>query len=72
MTHTFLERSELVPVIVTCVEKGENKEIVNRTSVKELVKRKYETECHIAAKFNDRKMLEAKWKPILNYNLIDT
>ena len=29
-------------------------------------------ECHIAAKFNDRKMLEAKWKPILNYNLIDT
>ena len=41
-------------------------------SYKELVKRKYETECHIAAKFNDRKMLEAKWKPILNYNLIDT
>ena len=27
----YWERSELVPVIVTCVEKGENKEIVNRT-----------------------------------------
>ena len=26
-------------------------------------------ECHIAAKFNNRKMLETKWKPILNYNL---
>ena len=34
MTHTFLERYELVPVIVNCVEKGGNKEIVNRTSVK--------------------------------------
>ena len=29
-------------------------------SYKELVKRKYETERHIAAKYNDIKMLEAK------------
>ena len=29
-------------------------------------------ECHIAAKVNNRKMFEAKWKPILNYNLIGT
>ena len=36
------------------------------SSYKELVKRKYETERHIAAKFNNSKMLEAKWKLVLN------
>ena len=29
-------------------------------SYRERVKRKYKTECHIAAKYNNRKMLEAK------------
>ena len=36
-------------------------------SYKELVKRKYEIECHIAAKNNNSKMLEAKWKPVHHY-----
>ena len=31
MTHTFLERSELVPVVITCVVR-ENKEIDNKTT----------------------------------------
>ena len=35
-------------------------------SYKELVKRKYKTKCHITPKYNNRKMLEAKWKPVLN------
>ena len=42
------------------------------SSYKELVKRKYETERHIAAKYNNRKMLEAKWKPALNCILLGT
>ena len=32
MTHTFLERPELVPVVITCVIKERIKEIVNRTT----------------------------------------
>ena len=39
---------------------------------KELVKRKYETELHIAAKYNNMKMLEATWKPVLTCNLLVT
>ena len=35
---------------------------------KELFKIKYESERHIAAKCNNMKMLEAKWKPVLNCN----
>ena len=36
-----------------------------------VVKRKYETERHIAAlKYNNRKMLEAKWKPVRNVIVI--
>jgi len=27
---------------------------------------------HIAAKYNNRKMLEAKWKPVLNCDLLPT
>ena len=42
------------------------------SSCKELGKRKYETECYIAAKYNSSKMLEAKWKPVLNCNLLST
>ena len=42
------------------------------SSYKELVKRKYETERHIAAKYNNSKMLEAKWKLVLNCNLLGT
>ena len=34
------------------------------SSYKELVRRKYETERHIAAKYNNVKMLEAEWKPV--------
>ena len=34
------------------------------------VKRKYETERHIAAKYNNREMLKAKWKPVLNVIVI--
>ena len=30
------------------------------------------TEPHIAAKYNNRKMLEAKWKPVLNCDLFPT
>ena len=38
MTHTFLERPELVPVVLTCVIKERIKEIVNRTtSVRKLL-----------------------------------
>jgi len=41
------------------------------SSYKYLVKRKYETECHIAAlKYNNAKMLEAKWKSVANCNLL--
>ena len=36
------------------------------SSYKEVVKRKCGTERHIAAKYNNMKMLEAKWKPVLN------
>ena len=44
-------------------ELGHSPDIVSYDA-KELVKRKYETECHIAAKYNNSKMLEAKWKPV--------
>ena len=38
MTHTFLERSELVPVVITCVIKERIKETVNwTTSVRKLI-----------------------------------
>ena len=40
------------------------------SSFKELVKRKCEVECHIAAK--DNKMLEAKWKPVRHSNSLGT
>jgi len=40
---------------------------------KNLGKRNYETQCHIAAlKYNNVKMLEAKWKPVANCNLLGT
>ena len=42
------------------------------SSYRELVKRKCQTERHIAAKHNNRKMLEAKWKPFLNCKLLGT
>ena len=42
------------------------------SSNKKLVRRKYETERHIAAKYNNVKMLEAKWKPVSNCNLLGT
>jgi len=42
------------------------------SSYKELVRREYETERHIAAKYNNVKMLEAKWKPVSNCNLLGT
>ena len=45
---------------------------INSLSYKELVKRKYETERRIAAKYNNSKMLEAKWKLVLNSNLLGT
>ena len=38
----------------------------------ELVNRNYETERHIAAKNNNSMMLEAKWKLVLNSNLLGT
>ena len=41
-----------------------NKSLPFFPSYKELVKRKYEIECHIAVKNNNSKMLEAKWKPV--------
>ena len=41
-------------------------------SYKQLVKRKYKTERHIAVKYSNMKMLEAKWKPVLKCNLLDT
>ena len=49
-----------------------NKSLPFFPSYKELVKRKYETERHIAAKVNNKKMLEGKWKPVLNCNLLGT
>ena len=39
------------------------------SSHKELVKRKYEIECHVAAKYNNSKIPEAKWKPVRHCNL---
>ena len=42
------------------------------SSYKELVKRKYETERHIAAKYNNSKMLKAKWKPVVHGNSLVT
>ena len=49
-----------------------NKSLPFFSSYKELVKRKYEIECHIAAKNNNSKMLEAKWKPVQQYNSLST
>ena len=49
-----------------------NKSLPFFSSYKELVKRKYEIECYIAAKNNNSKMLEAKWKPVLHYNSLST
>ena len=45
-----------------------NKSLSLFPSYKELVKRKYKTECYIAAKYNNSKMLEAKWKPFRDCN----
>jgi len=42
------------------------------SSYKELIQRKYETGCQIAARYNNSKMLEAKWKPFLHCNLLGT
>ena len=42
------------------------------SSYKELANRKYETKRHIAPKYNNMKMLETKWKPVLTYNLLVT
>ena len=47
-----------------------NKNLPFFSSYKELIKRKYETECHIAAKYSKSKMLEDKWKPIRHCNLL--
>ena len=49
-----------------------NKSLPFFSSYKELVKRKYEIECHNAAKNNNSKMLEAKWKPVRHYNSLST
>ena len=49
-----------------------NKSLPLFSSYKELVKRKYETECHIAAKYNNSKMLEVKWKPLRDCNSLGT
>ena len=45
-----------------------NKRLLFFPSYKELVKRKYKIECYIAAKYNNGKMLEAKWKPLRDCN----
>ena len=45
-----------------------NKRLPLFPSYKELVKRKYKIECYIAAKYNNGKMLEAKWKPLRDCN----
>ena len=45
-----------------------NKSLLLFPSYKELVKRKYKTECNIDAKYNNSKMLEAKWKPLRDCN----
>ena len=45
-----------------------NKRLPFFPSYKELVKRKYKIECYIAAKYNNGKMLEAKWKPLRDCN----
>ena len=45
-----------------------NNSLPSFSSYKELVKRKYGTERHIAAKYNNMKILEAKRKPVLNCN----
>ena len=42
------------------------------SSYKELVKTKYEIECHIADKYNNCKILEAKWKPVRHFNSLVT
>jgi len=48
-----------------------NNSLPSFSSYKNLVKRKYESECHIAAlNYNNVKMLEAKWKPVANCNLL--
>ena len=52
-------------------ELGHSPDIVSYDA-KELVKRKYETECPIAAKYNNSKMLEAKWKPVRDCNSLGT
>ena len=44
-----------------------NKSLPFFPSYKELVKGKYEIECHIAVKNDNSKMLEAKWKPVQHY-----
>ena len=49
-----------------------NNSLASFSSYKELVKRKYGTESHKAARYNNMKMLQAEWKLVLNCNLPGT
>ena len=49
-----------------------NNSLASFSSHKKLVKRKYGSERHMATRYNNMKTLQAKWKFVLNFNLLGT